>query len=784
MKILQVNKFWYPRGGAEHYVLALSKQLRERGHTVVEFGMHHHLNIRTAYDDYFVSELDLKKRGGIINALHKLGRVVYSTEAKRKFSKLLVDEAPDVIHIHNIYHQLSPSILLAARRARIPVIMTAHDYKITNPNYRMFHRGQICEHSSNGSYWEALRYRCMDSWSASFAVMIESYLHGFLGSYRRAITRIVSPSSFLVDLAVERGAPARWFVKVPTGIQPPPQPKSTGPERVVYFGRLSEEKGLKVLLDAAKMARTTPFTVVGRGPLEAELRSRAGELGLKNIEFKGFLKGEDLWSVVASAKAVVVPTLSYENYPLSVLEAQALGTVVIASAIGGLPEQIVDGQTGFLVPPGDAVELAKAVERVMEMDEGELAAMQAAARERVLTINSSEDHLRRIEALYKSVCVEGVHRDKPLRIAVIGAKGYPPAYGGVEQHVAALGRVMADNGHKVAVYSRSWYGSAQKKDDPVKSIRLWSPHLKGFDTLYHSLVSTLHVLLGDYDVVAVHGVGPALFAFLIRLFSRAKVVVTVHSLNRLHPGWGFFARLWLRLGEWAAARFAHQTIVVSRDLRSYFRGRYKKARINFIPNGVRLLEEKPSATLLEPWGLTEGRFIVVIARLVASKHVHTALKAYLSVPAGSRGDWKMVIVGDQSFSSDYVSELKKMAGKDKSVVFTGWQEGQALRALTAHAGVFLSASEAEGLPLALLEASAFGVGALVSDIPPHREIVKNESARFAVGDTVALAALMQRLFADPQWFAQEGQKNKKLVYNEYRWDAVAQKTLQLYYDTI
>ncbi len=785
MKILLVNKFWYPRGGAEHYVLALREQLKAKGHTVIEFGMHHHLNIKTPFDTYFVSELDFKKRGGIKDSLHKLMRVIYSPQARKKFAQLLVDEAPDVIHIHNIYHQLSPSILLAAERARIPVVMTAHDYKITNPNYRMFHRGQVCEHSDHGRFWEALRYRCMDTWSASFAVMVESYVHAFLGTYRRAVTRIVSPSNFLIDLAVSRGAPRKWFIKIPTGIAMPAMPKELGQQAVVYFGRLSEEKGLGVLLEAAKMARTTPFVIVGRGPMEAALRSRAGELGLRNVTFAGFLQGESLWKVVAGAKAVVVPTLSFENYPLSVLEAQALGTIVIASAVGGLPEQIVNGETGFLVPPGDAVELAKAVERAMEMDEDDLAHMEAAARAGVMRVNGHDEHISRIEALYKSVQDTAADDDKSLRVAVIGAKGYPPSYGGVEQHVAALGRVFAGLGHKVVIYSRSWYSQKnQNGDDPVISRRLWSPKINGLDTLYHSFASTLSALVGDYDVVHFHGVGPAVFAFFVRLFSKAKVIVTVHSLNRMHPQWGFFARLWLRFGEWAAAIFAHETIVVSRDLRSYFRGKHKAARIHFIPNGVAVREKKPAASLLGRWGLQEASYVVVVARLVKSKRVDEILQAWRSLRAADRKDWKLVIVGDQSFSSDYVDELKDLAGKDKSIIFTGWQEGEALQALIAHAQALVSASASEGLPLTLLEASAYGVGALVSDIAPHREIVKVDAARFAVGDVPALGAALKRLLTDPGWFEQLGEQNKKLVASEYQWESVADKTLSLYYDRL
>lgn len=404
MKIIQANKFYYPRGGADMYVLELSQLLSDAGHEVIPFAMHHPENRKTPYTDYFVSEMDLKARGSWWQDIKKFGRVVYSLEARRKFAALIRATKPDIIHIHNIYHQISPSILQAARAAHVPVVMTLHDYKLLNPNYSMLgHGGQICEHSANGRYVEVLKYNCMGSRGASFAVMMEAYLHAWLGSYRKTVRRYISPSRFMIDLAARRGIAREKLVHIPNFVRPLTPPKTRGKECALYFGRLSREKGLMYLLEAAKMIANIPVVIVGRGSEEAELRSRAGELGLKNVTFVGFKHGAELWHLVAGARVVVMPTISFENAPLAILEAQSLGKITIVTAQGGLPELVRNGENGYVVPPADSLTLAKTIEMVWNMSDAERGAMEGVARERVMREHNPEDHLRRIVALYKSV---------------------------------------------------------------------------------------------------------------------------------------------------------------------------------------------------------------------------------------------------------------------------------------------------------------------------------------------------------------------------------------------
>jgi len=409
MKIIQANKFYYRRGGADVYAIELSELLREAGHEVIPFAMKHKENLETAYEKYFVSEVDLKKREGFFSDLKKIGRIVYSLEARKKFKKLLRDEKPDVVHVHNIYHQISPSILSVARRAKVPVVMTVHDYKLINPNYSMFHYGsdvkanEVCEHGKDGKYWQAVWYNCMNSYGASLTIAVEAYIHSWLKIYKKGVKRFISPSKFLIDLFSKRGYARRKFVNIPNFVRPIVPPKKSGSQCVLYFGRLSEEKGLFTLIEAAKMIKPMPVKIVGKGPQEKDLKRYAEEIGASNVQFVGYKSGNALWSLVAGARAVVMPSISYDNYPLAVLEAQSMGKIVIATDKGGLPEMVQDGETGFLFPPKDSLRLAKIIEHVWNMPISERGAMEGAARERVMRENNPEDHVKRVVALYKSL---------------------------------------------------------------------------------------------------------------------------------------------------------------------------------------------------------------------------------------------------------------------------------------------------------------------------------------------------------------------------------------------
>jgi len=225
--------------------------------------------------------------------------------------------------------------------------------------------------------------------------------------------------------------------------------------------------------------------------------------------------------------------------------------------------------------------------------------------------------------------------------------------------------------------------------------------------------------------------------------------------------------------------------VVSKFLRTYFRRDYGRDT-TVIPNGIEMSKGLPSPQALKQWHLEPKRYAVFIGRLVEGKNVHTLLRAWRRLqkerPEALAGR-SLVVVGDESFSREYVMRLRRIARGDASIIFTGWQEGIPLRALLAHAELLVAPSLSEGLPLVLLEAMAYGIPVLVSDIPAHREIITEARARFSAVDDTALAARIAELLTDRAWHEALGRANQELMRSEYQWKRVTEQTIAVYHHT-
>lgn len=362
MKILQVNKFYYSRGGADKYFIDLSRELENSGNEVAIFSMQHPKNLETPYSKYFVSRFSFNE-GSKLNFLKAPGRIIYSLEAKRKFKKLVIDFKPDIIHIHNIYHQISPSILDVAHDYKIPVLMHLHDYKLICPNYQLFVNGQTCEDCKPKKYYNCIKKKCFKkSLAKSILAALEMYIHhSVLKIYEKNINTFIAPSEFMKEKIISFAWPES---KIKVVINPfsselineVAQLDKQEENCLLYFGRLSEEKGLKTLIEAAALTNSQ-LKFAGVGPEEENLKKLATSLNVK-IDWLGFKSGEELKSIILKAKAVVIPSIWYENMPLSLLEALKLGKLVIASNIGGIPEIIKHGENGLLFKAGDKNDLA------------------------------------------------------------------------------------------------------------------------------------------------------------------------------------------------------------------------------------------------------------------------------------------------------------------------------------------------------------------------------------------------------------------------------------------
>jgi glycosyltransferase involved in cell wall biosynthesis len=348
-----------------------------------------------------VSEVDFEHPPeGLRGRAGLAGRMVYSREARRKMASLLSHRPVDLAHVHNIYHQLSPSLLAPLHARNIPVVMTVHDFKLVCPVYSLLSNGQICERCVGNGFAPAVKHRCnRGSLSGSVLVAGETWLHKRMGLYRDGIDVFITPSAFARDRMVTSGYPDDRIVVIPNCVvaadyEPLYQPG----DHCLYVGRLSREKGVEVLVRAA-IESGARVKLVGDGPLRPVLEQMIEGSGA-DVELLGFRSGPDLAAAVQASAAVVMPSICHDNCPLAVIEAMAWGKPVIGSRVGGIPELVRDGQEGLLVPHGDVRALGEAMLRMQ--NEPELSErLGRAGRDRTLECYDSYTHLQAVNGAYR-----------------------------------------------------------------------------------------------------------------------------------------------------------------------------------------------------------------------------------------------------------------------------------------------------------------------------------------------------------------------------------------------
>lgn len=366
MRILLVNAFHYLRGGVERTYLDESRWLRARGHPVAHFATRHPRNLPCPEERFFAPAADLGEGAPPLRQLAHLPRALSSRPARVAFERLLAEFRPDVVHAHAPSRYLTLSWLRAAERARVPVVFTLHDFKPYCTNRILFAHGAPCERCRGGRHVQALLTRCVQGSLLKSAVgTAEAYLHHWTSAYR-GVTRWVAPSAFVADLARSFDIPAARVVTIGHGVEargaggPPPMDGCY----VLYVGRLSVEKGVRLLPGLARAIAPMPLVVAGEGPLGPWLESERKTA--PNLKLLGYVEEAALAGWLAAAAVVVAPSLFYEHFGYVVAEALLAARTVVASAIGALPELVEHERTGLRVAPGDAAALAAAVRRALE----------------------------------------------------------------------------------------------------------------------------------------------------------------------------------------------------------------------------------------------------------------------------------------------------------------------------------------------------------------------------------------------------------------------------------
>lgn len=400
MKVLLVNKFLYNKGGDAICTFNTGKLLLSNGHKVIYWGMDHPSNPDYPHKEFFVTHVDLNSPESIRRRINIMANILFSFEAKDKIERLVRLEKPDIVHLNNFAHQISPSILQVFRKYRIPVVMTLHDYKMVCASYLMINHGKICEACKNGKYHMCFLKKCVkDSRMKSFVNVVEMYLHHRILHIYDSIDVFISPSLFLKKKLEDMGF-NRKIIHLSNFIEDngATLPHITKVNTVLYFGRLSSEKGIKTLIKAVR-GLDIELRILGTGPYEDALKQYVKTEHIRNVCFLGYKTGNELTVEIRNALVVAVPSEWYENNPRTVLEAFSLSTPVVGARIGGIPELVKDRITGLTFKSGNVQDLKGKLKYCMYQKD-QVIEMGKRARALVEEEFGSEKHYRVLMDIY------------------------------------------------------------------------------------------------------------------------------------------------------------------------------------------------------------------------------------------------------------------------------------------------------------------------------------------------------------------------------------------------
>jgi len=367
-----------------------------------------------------------------------------------------------------------------------------------------------------------------------------------------------------------------------------------------------------------------------------------------------------------------------------------------------------------------------------------------------------------------------------VRICVIGLRGVPGVPGGIETHVEQLVPGLAERGADVHVYARQNYvaGEVPYVWRGVTVHPTWAPSNTRLEAIVHTLLALFKARRLKPDIVHIHAVGPSLVAPLARLMGM-RVVFTHHGYDYDREKWNTLEKKVLRLGEWAGMRFAHGRIVVAKHIADAMQAKFNR-NVHFIPNGVQIDIEAADDTVLDEFGLTKGRYVLLVARLVVEKRQMDLIEAFLHA---DMPDTKLVLVGGGDARSDYAEKLRARAKSHSNIVLTGSQSGARLGGLFANAGLFVLPSSHEGMPIALLEALAYGLPILASNIEANLALELDAESYFPLGDVPALSQAMQKKLSDRKMPSHAsvdvGEMGSKIMAR-YNWTTICEQTASLY----
>ncbi|MEF8752361.1 MAG: glycosyltransferase [Accumulibacter sp.] len=402
MRILLTHNNYSVQGGAEVFYHEIGRMLEANGHEVARFSCAE--EGLDAPQGSFFPHVPHYASGSLLSKAARVPSVIYNRDARARMARLIAEFRPDLIHGFAIYGRLTPSILDAARAAGVPVVLSCNDYKHICPNYKLFHHGKLCEDCKGGRFHSALRNRCChDNLAVSVVSMLEAYAHDRMDIWRKNVDTFLFASRFMATKTEEfwgKGRVPMDFLRNPFDAAAHHVPVHAG-GYMLYFGRLIDEKGVDVLVEAARGAPDVPVVIVGEGPDRPKLEQIAASLD--NVRVVGPAWGEDLKTWLHGARAVVVPSRWHENFPYVILQAFAAGKPVIGADRGGIPELVCAGPHGWLFDPLDVDTLSALMEKVRVLEDHRILEMGQSAQSYVAAQFSDKKIYADLKRIYERV---------------------------------------------------------------------------------------------------------------------------------------------------------------------------------------------------------------------------------------------------------------------------------------------------------------------------------------------------------------------------------------------
>jgi glycosyltransferase involved in cell wall biosynthesis len=391
MHILQIHNFYQTPGGEDRVVNAEKQLLEAKKHIVIQYTRHN----------------DEIKEYGLFKKIRFFAETVYSRKTFKELGKLINEQKPDIVHIHNVFPLISPSVYYCLKQHKIPVVQTLHNYRFLCPTGLLYTKNTVCERCKQGNTIHCFLNKCYkDSFLLSGLYAFTFWFHRKIKTFQYKIDGFIALTDFTKNKFIEGGFPEE---KIEGGGNFLPhieiKPDYNKENYAVFMGRLSEEKGLMTLLRAFRKTGKIKLKVAGKGDLEEELKKYLSENNMSCVEFLGFVSGEQKLEFLKKAMFSIIPSEWYENFPMSVLESFSAGTPVIASRIGGLTELVENGGNGLLFEPGNEDDLAEKINYLSENPDKALE-MGEYARKFVEEKYSPKKHYNRLMEIYKTAIEE------------------------------------------------------------------------------------------------------------------------------------------------------------------------------------------------------------------------------------------------------------------------------------------------------------------------------------------------------------------------------------------